>query len=42
MAAVKNRRVDATIVHRASSTTAPLRTVAPGVHALGVEEFLRA
>jgi len=38
--AAKRRRVEATIVHRVARASAKLRTVAPGVSALGVEEFL--
>ena len=39
-AAAKRRRVEATIVHRVARASAKLRTVVPGVSALGVEEFL--
>jgi predicted AAA+ superfamily ATPase len=42
MAAVKNRRVQATIVHRPLKAGAALHTVAPGVRAVASDEFLSA
>ncbi len=40
-AAIRGRTVEAVIVHRASKSGNKLETVAPGVRALPVEEFLR-
>lgn len=42
MAAVKKRRVEATIVHRPARTGAALHAVALGVRALTIDEFLSA
>ena len=42
MVAVKNRRVQATIVHRPVRSGAALHAVAPGVRAVASDEFLSA